>query len=417
MLLLSIIKNINFTIHKKRKIMKKYYLFIALCLLITSCATEKSVQTDATPIYLQEMTKVKTIPFGDERFFRKCSVINLELSEESIIGKISQIEFFNNYIYILDQKTNTLKVFDMLGNYVQSIGKRGNGPGEFLAINTFYINEQNRTINLFDPLKQAVMRYDLFGKYIESIKFPDPVLGLISRATCFGKDKVFCFTNPNWLVNSGYFIIDENDYTIIEKIYQYPFEMEKQMAFMLMTHPYSMYNDDLLFVSLFSNTITLYANGEKEPLFQVENKLLPADNEYVKKLAKENDEDYLKIIRKMLDDKKYTVGLKNIFETEQYICVDFYGKNLLSEAILWDKKANLGYHIEDYYTNSSADFGSIVTCFDNTLVKILKDNDISYLKEQMENNENKTKYPDEILNSIEKHEDGDNPILLLYEFK
>ena len=50
--------------------------------------------------------------------------------EQEIIGNIADLALSSNYIYILDDKITRIQKYTKTGDYVASIGKRGQGPGE-----------------------------------------------------------------------------------------------------------------------------------------------------------------------------------------------------------------------------------------------------------------------------------------------
>jgi hypothetical protein len=377
---------------------------------LIACVSEKREYGEATLI--QDPIKVKSIACDDTLFIKQWKAIKLELTEKSLIGEISRLEITEELIFVLDKKTVSLMVFDHSGKYLRSIGERGTGPGEYSAINAFYLDSSNQTINLFDPLKLSVHRYDFNGVFITSVPFKDLVLAHIARATLLNNGRLFCFTNPNWYSEAGYFILNEEDYSRREQIYKYPVPIGSERSFTILDHPYAYYNGELHFVTLFSNAVQSHTDGKNSILYYVDNGR-SEDDAYLKSLAKGVEEDYFKIILKIADDNKYTPGLKNIFETDRYICVDFYEKSLLTHAVLWDKKENTGYYIDEYL-GYTPNFGGIVYSFGNTLVKIWKNSDVHFLKSNLKKGKITNKYPPDFLELLDRYEEEDNPILLLY---
>lgn len=391
--------------------MKRNFKFLLFIVLITSCVSEKVGYEGA--IVIQDPHKVSTIAYGDSRYFAHCKAIKLELSEESLIGEISQLEISDELIYVLDKKTVTLRVFDYTGKYLRAIGTRGNGPGEYLAVNAFYLNNLNRTINIFDPLKLVVFQYDFLGNFIKSVKFNNMFLAHIVRATPLDSSSILGFTNPNWHSEAGYFILNEKDYSLQKQLYQFPVPTRGEISYSILTHPYSFHDNEVHFVSLFSNIIHSYVNEETQASYYIDNGKMDINSNYLKSIAKTSDEDYIQMISKIIEDKKYTPGLKNIYETERYICVDFWGEHFLLSAILWDKKEKVGCYIDEYYSYTP-DFGTIIYCFDNTLVRVWENNDILTFKTNLKSGKITVKYPQYLLDILYKYEEEDNPILLLY---
>jgi hypothetical protein len=360
------------------------------------------------------MPKVDLINYNDSRFFTHCRAVKLEISEKNIISEISQMEMFDERIYILDKKTASLHVFDNTGHYIQSISNKGNGPGEYLAMNAFYIHPQKKTLNIFDPLKMAVHQYNLDGSFIESVRLEELYFAHIKGISFLNDETLFCFTNPTWYKESGYFILNSSDYSLKEKIYQYPILVKNQISFNVSQHPYSIVNNEIHFISPFSNVVQSFSDGKTHPVFYIENGKPVMPDKYLKIVSDKMDNDYLGIIINCVKEDTYNVGYNNYFETERFICVEFYEDKVKRKAILFDKKNNTGIYIEDY-TTFTPDFGAIVYSFGETLVKIWNESEITSLKEEMDKgNISREQYSQNILDIIDTCQEEDNPVLLFY---
>jgi hypothetical protein len=101
--------------------------------------------------------------------------IILEETDDVLIGDISRIRVFDNYIFVLDAwRARKLFVFDKNGNYLRQIGSWGQGPGEYLEIMDFCIDAAKREIYILDTYPKKVHKYNLdTGEYISSINLPD----------------------------------------------------------------------------------------------------------------------------------------------------------------------------------------------------------------------------------------------------
>lgn len=400
--------------------MKKQNLLLLLSIfaILSACTTRKTPYKEIA-ISISEMEKTASISYNDRSFFTECKAIKPEMTDNSIIGEISQIEMTDSLIYILDKKSNALRVFATTGKYLHSIGKKGDGPDEYLAVNAFYINPYNRTINLFDPLKNAVNRYDFSGNFIETVKHDNRHFAAIARATPLNDGTLFCFTNPNFNEEaSGYFILNEADYSLNKHIYKYPVKIEKQIAYhSLVEHPFCKYNDEIHFVTLFSNLVQTFSDSEIKPRYYLDNNKSAITDEYLQAIATETEINYFEMLKKTIKGNTYAAGCKSIFETDRYIYIDFYDNDLFTTTLLWDKKEKHGYYIEDYL-QYTPDFGSISYYHNNTLVKIWKDRDIIFLKEKTKKEPSlREKYHTDILHIIDNYDEEDNPVLLLYTTK
>jgi hypothetical protein len=70
-------------------------------------------------------------------------------------------------IYIADIRLNAIQIYDKKGNYVQTLGQQGNGPGEFGSHPIFDINEKNQLVVL-DVGNQRVSYFSSDGELIST---------------------------------------------------------------------------------------------------------------------------------------------------------------------------------------------------------------------------------------------------------
>jgi hypothetical protein len=88
-------------------------------------------------------------------------------SEDYFFKGIGKISIVDNNIYILDRRLKKLIVFDTTGTGIGCVGKRGQGPGEYLQITDFSTNERgdiyfidgtldNDRLFIFDKHRQFV---------------------------------------------------------------------------------------------------------------------------------------------------------------------------------------------------------------------------------------------------------------------
>ena len=100
----------------------------------------------------------------------KPKTIVLETDNNCIIKEIRQIELFQDRIYLLDDESNQLYVFDMKGHYLHSIGEPGHAQGEYLEISDFSIDRNTKKIYVWYEAKDKALKFDIkTGKYLSSI--------------------------------------------------------------------------------------------------------------------------------------------------------------------------------------------------------------------------------------------------------
>ena len=87
----------------------------------------------------------------------------------------------NENIYITDIQDNAIKVFDPNGKYKLTIGRRGQGPGEFQSISHQAFLPDGRFL-VMDSRQKRTSLFDSSGKFLESFKWEEN-LGLLYLAT------------------------------------------------------------------------------------------------------------------------------------------------------------------------------------------------------------------------------------------
>ncbi len=121
--------------------MKQTFLLFILALLF-SCA-ENNKKADDSNIVEVEKLNVKngfTIP---KRFLDSVRYVKLTSEDDDLlIGKIAKVEIQKDKIYILDNHNRKTKlvVFDQNGKAIAQVGKRGQGPNEYLQIGDFDVD-------------------------------------------------------------------------------------------------------------------------------------------------------------------------------------------------------------------------------------------------------------------------------------
>lgn len=147
----------------------KKLLIIFICLIAFTSCQEKVTTQPIIPIVIED------IPHISEKFQRitsDFSLVPLETNDESLIQYIKKIVIYDNKIYVLDDQRPLFAVFSSKGKFIQSIGNRGNGPGEFHYPTDFIIDTLHKQIELYDGLRDRILIYDLVGSFLKSIRVP-----------------------------------------------------------------------------------------------------------------------------------------------------------------------------------------------------------------------------------------------------
>ena len=163
----------------------------------------------------------------------------------------------------------------------------------------------------------SVKKYSLKGKYINSIKHTNKDLCFATKTNMLDNNKFICYYSSNWEGNYIFSVIDISNYNHQEKILTYPYKSSKRRSYTLSNQPYTLLNHTIRYIKPYSNVIYTDTNQKSEPYFTFENKK-DISKKLLKNRLKENDGDYYKVTRNLLDEKIYNPGFLNIFENNRF---------------------------------------------------------------------------------------------------
>ncbi len=194
---------------------------IAFIFIVTSACQKQKSGWQGT---IEEENGVKVVKNPAEPMYGELA---LELEEDLAIGSLED-ENYSFYriggmavdsqgnIYVVDSGNQRIQKYDKDGNYLQTIGRKGQGPGEFMRPFNILLDEQDniylmeiRRLHLFDPK----------GNFMKSFVPPMFIMGFAaeSEGNIIGQGLV----SSEKAQNFGVMILD-NEGKIIKTIAEYP---------------------------------------------------------------------------------------------------------------------------------------------------------------------------------------------------
>ncbi|WKD85056.1 hypothetical protein KCTC32516_00394 [Polaribacter huanghezhanensis] len=323
----------------------KKIIFCLFFILIISCK-EKDVLLNK-PSKILDISKQKRTKDSFRKYVSSFRFIELKgMNSIDFINKVDKIEYLDSEYFVLDKSKSNLLVFDLKGNYVRKIGKRGNGPGEYKNISDFVINKKKKTVTLLSSNNIGYFIFNTKGEYIKKARFSNfypKRIGLInddtyvmytSYASNYNKDLIF--TNLNG--------------KIVDKKFDYP-EGIDQMAFNFSGGIKSI-NDKTFYTQVASSKIyELDVNLKAYVKYQVE---------FVNKTWSEDKK--FELFKFSRETKKMNLSYlgNSYFENENIFLFDFTDKNK-------EKKGFYNIKNELLYTSDSFNNDGILRVFDNVV--------------------------------------------------
>ncbi len=195
-------------------IMKNRYLFYILILFLLASCGQKQNNENSSMVNSYEFS----LASGSEELLENVSVEfqTLELTEKSIVGSIDQIVEYGDTLFISDGSEYRLLAFTKTGKFIGQIGSRGEGPGEYSGIASFFIDADKSQIGIYDEDVCKMLYYNLSDfSFIDEKSYEDIVAGcclpdgdsLIWYNQAFegeNSDSYFIVTDPAGKVTSSF---------------------------------------------------------------------------------------------------------------------------------------------------------------------------------------------------------------------
>ncbi len=146
---------------------KLIFLFLWVS-LFQNCNQKNDVEV-VKDIHQIEISKDFLLDHENDLQFEAIDSVDFERPGNPPLSSIQDIAFAKDYIFLVDNKKGLLK-YDYEGHFLQTIGKKGDGPDEYNVPTSIYLDEINNRVLLATWDKMAVNSYDLEGNFIASSK-------------------------------------------------------------------------------------------------------------------------------------------------------------------------------------------------------------------------------------------------------
>lgn len=255
--------------------------------------------------------------------------VKLKTSLHNYLRTILEVKMYSNEIFVADN--SQLLVFDMEGNFVRKIGRQGKGPGEYISIRGFCINEMKQSIYIYGGNTGKILKYSLDGKFeTESFTYPyADYIDFINDDFVFSGFASFNTRNiPPDIAQ--YAIVDDYGRPLEKKLlplYAIKNFRNKQLSF-----PGTYRN------TRYENSLLLYSYGE-DTIFQVNEKKAISPRYFLNfdKHSLKLDSRYVSL--KENDRSRHIIVLSPPFETKNYLWFKFAFQGL-PYIVTYNKQGN-----------------------------------------------------------------------------
>ena len=240
-------------------------LFLSASIMLVSCEKQKAEWKGS----IEYEDGVKVIKNPEAPLYGE---IKLELEEDLSIGKEDDENYMfyrvrdialdsNDNIYIMDSGNSRIQKFDSKGQFLQTIGRKGQGPGEFERPRRLSIDSQD---NIYVEDREQIKIHDCNGKFRKSISINGSVseFAVDSEGNIFTNVRLF---SREELKYRRMFIKVNPEGKVLTKFIEFPepgFGLVKGEKGILTLSLYLEYHPHLYFSCVNENTFTYGISSE-----------------------------------------------------------------------------------------------------------------------------------------------------------
>lgn len=147
-------------------------LLVCIFFLFFCCADGRSKTKENVvqeKIITLDLTRLQDIQTSDKyslsESVEKLDLVSLELTDASLISNIFDIKVTGNDIFVCDYRTG-ISHFDRAGHFLNKIGRKGQGPGEYQGFYNIEIDECQKHVYFYDYIYNKIFKFNFEGEFI-----------------------------------------------------------------------------------------------------------------------------------------------------------------------------------------------------------------------------------------------------------
>ncbi|MCG6189364.1 6-bladed beta-propeller [Maribellus maritimus] len=388
---------------------KTNMVLVLFVFVFYSCATQASDGIKTVNIFEAEEGGLTISEIADD-------ITYIPLASDSVLAYIMNVVYFDGEYFVKDNKSKFLR-FDGHGNLLNQIGRRGQGPGEYMYTSDFVIHPATSNIYISGGKPEQLMVFSRKGKFLKTIDLTKKYTNSIG----ISGENLFLFYLDGAEHNEENMDLLDTDGNKI-KSYSNKYKFERGRAMMSFSGECATYllEDKLHFKEIFSDTIFSIDGQNMVPKMILNSEEKRFTPETRKKVSEELGADP----REPGASLTNSVTQNNLFETGNFLFYE-YGYNKKGRMLIYNKST--GKAVE---TDSQEGIKNDWDGGPNIQLKMAKDDNTVFawvnafeLKQYVASDDFKNSVPkhpekkkelEELANSLDEN---DNPLLMLVKLK
>jgi|GEM_PF-3491208 len=160
----------------------RIFVLVGLTIFFIGCSENKS---DNSAIANKDEFRVFDLNIESEKvkitdLIDNVEVIQLEETSDGLIGEVRQL-FYDQNKFVVNDGADHLYVYTDEGEFISKVDRKGGGPIEYGAIQSFWLKRD--TLLIYDIWRKSLKQYDLYGTYLGEVRVPIRVSHLYPNDT------------------------------------------------------------------------------------------------------------------------------------------------------------------------------------------------------------------------------------------
>lgn len=142
-----------------RDIAMRLFFYVILCLMFVACQNQHRHEKHFTASERAEVDLETDDEVSFYDYFESVHIVQLENSPDAYFSSDRLLMAkTRNCFFILDKRTNIIRVFDAKGNLLEAVDKNGRGNGELSMASDMFFDTRDSTLTVLDA-KGTILKY------------------------------------------------------------------------------------------------------------------------------------------------------------------------------------------------------------------------------------------------------------------
>lgn len=333
-----------------RHIFEKIVIAFFVFLCLGSCR-QKDIDDNLPQLYFLNNGKAVEIAVSD--LVDSITYIPLNTAE-CLLGYVERVQRDGDFLFVKDN--NGLHVFNKFGDYINSIGKKGQGPQEYAYINSFYLDRKNRHVCIISYPDLKHLEYSYSGEFVSVTRLTKEDAYVSSIYAMYDGCLLVHRPLPNERDNfiGEYTLLQEKDSKFVSYLLLEGLKNKSLNAlYSFLYYPMTFWKGNYYAISTFLDVVYRYDDKALVPEFRLGLTNMAPSKDFMKKHA---DKDIFSLL-KVLDEERIGKGITFIAGTDNYL---FMGVSH-GQTVVYDGEKAVLLKPNIYHSDVDAYFYSLIT--------------------------------------------------------